>query len=189
MTHDVPTLATARLVLRPLTLDDAAAMQALFPHWAVVRHLADRVPWPYPPDGALTFCRDVALPAMARGAAWHWTLRLKDAPDAMIGCIDLRRGADDNRGFWLGLPWQGRGLMSEACDAVADFWFGTLNQPVLREPKAIANAASRRISAKSGMRVIAVEERGYVSGRLPTEIWEITRQEWRGRRAKSGRQA
>jgi hypothetical protein len=32
------------------------------------------------------------------------------------------------------------------------------------------------------MRVIATEERDYVSGRLLTEIWEITDGEWREKR-------
>ena len=44
------------------------------------------------------------------------------------------------------------------------------------------NIASRRISEKTGMRVIATEEREYVSGRLLTEIWEITADEWREKR-------
>jgi hypothetical protein len=32
------------------------------------------------------------------------------------------------------------------------------------------------------MRVIAREDRDYVSGRLPSELWEITAEEWRARR-------
>lgn len=85
---------------------------------------------------------------------------------------------EDNRGFWLGLPWQGQGFMSEACDRVTDYWFDMLNFPVLRTSKAIANTGSRRISEKQGMRLIATEEREYVAGRLPAEIWEISAAEW-----------
>ena len=72
--HVLPTLQTSRLLLLPLSLADAGAIQQRFPHWEVVRYLNDRVPWPYPEDGALSFLRDVALPAMARGEEWHWTL-------------------------------------------------------------------------------------------------------------------
>jgi len=61
---------------------------------------------------------------------------------------------------------------------VTDYWFQVLNFPVLRVPKAIANAASRRISEKQGMRIIDREDRDYVSGRLPSEIWETTAEEW-----------
>ena len=179
-----PTLETPRLFLRPLALSDAEQIQRVFPQWEIVRHLAAQVPWPYPSDGACKFIRDVALPAMERGEAWQWTLRLKSAPEQIIGAIDLRTKENDNRGFWLGLPWQGQGLMSEACEAVTDFWFETLKFPVLRAPKSIQNAASRRISEKQGMRMISSEERDYVSGRLPSEIWEITAEEWRARKVR-----
>jgi RimJ/RimL family protein N-acetyltransferase len=180
----VPTLTTQRLVLRPLELADAAQAQLLFPRWEIVRYLAKGVPWPYPPDGAHTHYRDVALPAMERGDAWHWSLRLKAEPEQMIGSIALLKGDKLNRGFWLGLPWHGRGLMSEAVDAVTDYWFDVLRFPILRAPKAIANVASRRISEKQGMRVIAREEHDYVCGRLPSELWEITAEEWRAYKTK-----
>jgi [ribosomal protein S5]-alanine N-acetyltransferase len=49
--------------------------------------------------------------------------------------------------------------------------------------KALENEASRRISQKQGMRVVASVERDYVCGRLPAEIWEITAEEWRARKA------
>lgn len=177
-----PALETARLLLKPVELADAPQIQALFPQWEIVRHLRNVIPWPYPPDGALYYLREMALPAIARGDAWHWTLRLKTDPEQMIGFISLIKGENENRGFWIGLPWQGRGLMSEACDAVTEYWFDVLKFPVLRVPKAIVNAASRRISEKQGMRVIATEERDYVCGRLMSEIWEITAEEWRARK-------
>jgi RimJ/RimL family protein N-acetyltransferase len=170
------------LILRPLELADAEQVQALFPQWEVVRYLNARVPWPYPPDGAYTFYRDVAMPAVERGEAWHWTLRLKTAPARIIGSIGLMNGDDKNRGFWIAPEWQRQGLMTEACDAVTDFWFFELKFPVLRVAKAIANTGSRRISENQGMRVIATEERDHVSGRHPAEVWEITAEEWKAKR-------
>ncbi len=180
----LPLLETPRLLLRPLELADAAQAQILFPQWEIVRYLTKQVPWPYPPDGAYRFYSDVALPAVERGDGWHWMLRLKSDNAQLIGSISLWRNENDNRGFWLGLPWQRQGLMSEACEVVTDYWFNVLKFPVLRAPKAIANTASRRISEKQGMRVIATLERDYVSGRLPAEIWEITADEWRARRRR-----
>ena len=177
-----PSLQTRRLLLRPLELADAAQVQIIFPRWEIVRYLANKVPWPFPPDGAESYYRNVALPAIERGEEWHWSLRLKTNPDQIIGAIDLRKRENENRGFWLGLSWQGQGLMTEACDAVTDFWFEILHFPLLRAPKAIANSASRRISEKQGMRLVATEERDYVCGRLLSEIWEITAEEWRARK-------
>src|ERR1700676_3309136 len=162
----IPTLETPRLLLRPLELADAEQAQVLFPHWEIVRYLDKIVPWPYPPDGAHTWYRDHALPAVERGEEWHWTLRLKSSPTQMIGSIGLRTKENNNRGFWLGLPWQGQGLMTEACESVTDYWFDVLKFPLLRAPKAVPNAVSRRISRKTTMRVVATEEREYVSGRF-----------------------
>src|SRR5215469_5926535 len=152
----VPRLETPRLELRPLELADAPQAQTLFPCWEVVRFLNNRVPWPYPEDGVATHYRDHILPAMERGDEWHWSMRLKSVPDQLIGSIGLMKG-QNNRGFWLGLPWHGQGLMTEAVEAGTAYWFEVLGLPVLRAPKAIANVASRRISEKTGMRVVELK--------------------------------
>lgn len=177
-----PTLETPRLLLRPLELADAEQAQLLFPQWEVVRYLANQVVWPFPPDGVFTFYRDTALPQAERGEAWHWTLRLKADPGRLVGAISLIKGDENNRGFWLAPQWHRQGFMSEACDAVTDYWFETLGFAILRVPKAAANTASRRISEKQGMRLVATKEGEYVSGRLLTEVWEISAEEWRARR-------
>jgi RimJ/RimL family protein N-acetyltransferase len=170
-------LETERLLLSPLQLADAEQVQRIFPHWEVVRYLTG-VQWPYPDDGALTYYRDFALPAVDRNEEWHWTLRLKTAPEQVIGQVSLMRKVNNNRGFWLGLPWQRRGYMTKAVEVATHYWFNALGFPVIRAPKAIVNTPSRRISEKSGMRIVAVEERDYVAGRLMAEIWEITAEEW-----------
>jgi RimJ/RimL family protein N-acetyltransferase len=174
-----PEGTTERLILRPLALEDAAQIQEIFPHWEVVRYLRNVVPWPYPPDGALRFLEDVALPQMQTGEAWHWALRLKSKPDQVIGSVGLNSNDEDHRGFWLGLPWHGKGLMTEACAWVNDFWFETMQFPVLRVSKAVANLASRRVSEKQGMRLVGTREKDYVSGRALSEVWETTAEEWR----------
>jgi len=179
-----PTLQTERVLLRPLQLEDAEQVQLLFPQWEIVQYLNARVPWPYPPDGVQSFYRDVLLPAVQRGDEWAWTLRLKTTPDKIIGALSLTRGENDNRGFWLAPEWHNRSLMTEAVIAANDFWFDVLGFTHLRVPKAVANTASRRISEKTGMHVIATEDRDFVCGRLPSEIWEITADEWRTHRAR-----
>jgi len=49
---------------------------------------------------------------------------------------------------------------------------------ILDSVKAAENIASRRISERSGIRVVQTTERDYVAGRLLAEVWEITRDEW-----------
>ena len=174
----IPEGRTERLILRPLSLEDAPQIQRLFPKWQVVKYLAAKVPWPYPPDGAEQFIRNAALPEMERAEAWHWTLRLRADPGRLMGLISLTLNEDENRGFWLDPTHRGHGYMTEACVWANDLWFETLGQPRLRAPKAVANRGSRRISQRMGMRVIRLETRDYVSGRLPSEIWEITAADW-----------
>ncbi len=177
----LPPLETSRLILRPLALTDADAIQALFPRWEIVRYLTRYVPWPYPADGALTFIRDTALPNMRAGTEWHWSIRLKAPPEPLIGAISLMDRPGDNRGFWLDPAFQGKGLMAEASAAVTDYWFDVLKRPVLRVVKAVDNVRSRRLSERAGMRLTGTATRDYVAGHLPEESWEITREEWLGR--------
>jgi hypothetical protein len=37
------------------------------------------------------------------------------------------------------------------------------------------------------MRLVGIVEKEYVSGRLPSEIWEITAEEWRAWKASAAR--
>jgi [ribosomal protein S5]-alanine N-acetyltransferase len=176
-----PVLETPRLILRPLELGDAEQVQPLFAQWEIVKHLNARVPWPFPEDGALTYYREGALPAIERGEEHHWMLRPRQNPGQIIGSICLVLHGNVNRGFWLALPWQRQGLMAEAVNVVNRFWFEVLGQPVLRTKKAIANQTSRAISIREGMCIVAQTEGDYVSGRLPEEHWELTAEEWRKR--------
>jgi RimJ/RimL family protein N-acetyltransferase len=183
----VPEGSTARLILRPLQIADAPQIQEIFPQWEIVRYLLNVVPWPYPPDGAYQHLSEIALPAIERGEQWVWTLRLTSAPNQIIGVINLRTGREDHRGFWLAPSHQRQGLMSEACAWANDYWFDTLGFAVLRVAKSVENTASRRISERQGMRMVGLIEKDYVSGRMASEVWEITAAEWRAWKAREGR--
>jgi ribosomal-protein-alanine N-acetyltransferase len=177
--NEVPPLETHRLLLRAMQEEDLPQIQSVFPQWEVVKYLNAKVPWPFPPNGVAVFFRETALPARLRGEEWLWTIRRKRDPERIIGAISLAKTENENRGFWLDPQMRGQGYMLEACDAVTEFWFEVLKFPVLRAPKAVANTGSRKISQKQGMRMIEQSERDYVSGRLSSELWEITAEEWR----------
>ncbi|MBT2341632.1 MULTISPECIES: GNAT family N-acetyltransferase [Pseudomonas] len=180
MSH-LPTFQTHRLILTPLQLADADAIQALFPHWEIVRYLDSRIPWPYPTDGALCYVRDHALPAIERGEEWHWMIRLASNPAQVIGSISLYDQPDNHRGFWLSPQWQGHGYMREVCEVINDYWFVTLDHAVMVVPKAVGNQASRRISEREGMRLLRTEEGKFVSGALGKEVWALDREHWLNR--------
>lgn len=175
-------LETEHLHLRPLSLDDAALIQSIFPIWEIVQWMADTVPWPYPSDGAMTFVSTIALPAMQQGKAWHWSIRSKADPHRLIGVISLKAGDENNRGFWIDPACQGHGFATEASDAVTDFWFNQLGNAVLRVPKAVGNIGSRRISEKQGMKIVKTLKLPFVSGLHDAELWEIDAADWRRHR-------
>ena len=104
-------LMTSRLILLPLDIADAPAVQARFPRWEIVRYLDAVVPWPYPPDGALTYISGLCLPGMLRGEEWHWSLRLRSAPGQLIGVISF--AAEAWRQSWV---LAGPGLAGEGAD-------------------------------------------------------------------------
>jgi len=185
MTFDLPLpptplLETERLILRPLRLADAPAIQRHFPQWEVVRNLLAKVPWPYPPDGAETNTRET-LTKMAAGEMLVWVMVLKDGrDDEAVGRVDLRPDAGDHemRGFWLAPEHWGRGLMTEAAEAVTAYAFETLRWPWIWVTNAADNAASHRIKEKQGFELMEVTEGEFVEGRKPREVWRLTREAW-----------
>jgi RimJ/RimL family protein N-acetyltransferase len=181
----IPTLETPRLMLRAITLDDAPAVQAKFPHWEIVQYIGAQVPWPYPADGAETNIK--AMLARAETSdAYAWAICLKQAPDELIGRIDLRPldpATRTQRGFWIAREHWGQGLVTEAANAVTDFAFRTLGWDELWVTNAAANTASSRVKARQGFTLVDVDEFAFVSGVQKREVWRITAAEWFARNA------
>ena len=124
----------------------------------MVRYLNAMVPWPYPEDGALHYLQAIALPAIARGEEWHWSLRLKSAPEQMIGNISLMDEQDNNRGFWLAPPWQGQGYMREAILSVVHHAFTVMDLSRIEAACLPENVASRGVLEKSGFKYEGVAQ-------------------------------
>jgi RimJ/RimL family protein N-acetyltransferase len=180
-----PFLLTRRLILRPLTLEDAPAIQKHFANWNVIQHIGGEVQWPYPGNGAETFLREDALPRMSKGDAHLWAICLKETSCNLIGIIEFRVVTDlsDHRGFWLAESYWGRGLMSEAVEAVNRFVFEDLGIDSFVEENAANNAASRRLKQKSGGEFLRYRESKYPSGERRSEVWKLTRDGWLAKRA------
>jgi RimJ/RimL family protein N-acetyltransferase len=178
-----PILITRRLILRPLEQRDAAAIQRLFPQWEVVRWLHAGIPWPYPQDGARTNVAQ-SLALRARDEKFFWAITLKGS-DELRGRIDLWAFDAENRdmrGFWLDPELHGRGLMTEAANAVTGYAFETLEWPSLYLTNAVENRASARVKEKQGAVEIARERHAFVSGEADRQVWLLTREAWLGRR-------
>lgn len=178
-------LITKRLILRPLRRADVLVIQRIFPRWIVARYLS-AVPWPYPRSGALQFLRKIALPGMRRGSDWLWAMTLRGGDGALKGIIHLRKGKT-NRGFWIAPECQRRGLMTEAVAAVNDFAFAQAGFKKLIISNAKPNRGSTRIKQKTAARLIGRGSERFVAGVLPTEIWELRKEDWEGWRKRNQR--
>lgn len=178
-----PILKTPRLTLRPLQPSDAPRIQELFPHWDVVKYMASVIPWPYPDDGASEYVK-YTLAKVASGERYSWALTLKeDGDDLLIGVIELMpANLEDSRGFWIGLPYQKQGYMTEAVAAVNDFAFDVLELPSLRLNNAEPNIGSHRLKEKSGATITKItDDVLFVSGKHRQIGWTLTRDQWRKR--------
>jgi RimJ/RimL family protein N-acetyltransferase len=178
---DTPTLQTDRLILRPLALSDAPAIQRHFNNWNIIQNLASVVPWPYPDDGAETFIR-LQLSKIAAGEdIYQWVLVLRSGDGQAIGNIAFRPRADNrkgNRGFWLAEPWWNRGLMTEAIASVNDFAFSTLGIESFHVCNVESNVASRRVKQKTGAVFVGMIELPHHNGLTRAEKWKVTRDSW-----------
>lgn len=189
MTFDLPlppppTLETDRLILRPIRLDDAPAIQRQFADWDVVKYLSALVSWPYPEDGATTYVAK-CLDDHARGVKFHWGITLKAGSDEIIGLIDLWPFDGEKRtmrGFWLARAYWGQGLMTEAAEKVTAYAFEGLGWPFLYFSNAEPNRGSHRVKEKQGAKLIDVTTAAYVSGEHQRVTWLLTQEAWAARR-------
>ncbi len=175
-----PVLETDRLILRPISLDDAPAIQKHFNNWEIIKYLSKQVPWPYPDDGAEIFIREKALPRMEAGEAYIWAIILKNNADEPIGMIDFTfesKGQSD-RGFWLAEPHHKRGLMTEAVSAVNDHVFFECGVKKIVVTNALGNEGSRRVKEKTGAKFLKIVELEHNNGQIKSELWEVTREAW-----------
>ena len=175
-----PILKTARLVLRPPTLDDAPAIQRQFERFEVVRYLNKTVPWPYPPDGASYFLEQVLQPCVDAGREQAWVITLDSV---LIGFIHLVAAGDENRGFWLTPEYWGRGLMREASDRVTDYAMDELGWDLISSGNAASNVASSRVKQSQGFVRMAVFLKEFVGGTEDYEQWTLTREVWLSRKS------
>ncbi len=175
----IPQLETTRLILKGVTLENAADYEKYFVDYEVIRHLSNVVPWPYPKNGVREFLENIALPQQGK-TQWLWGIFLKANPSELIGAIDLGRVAKPtHRGFWLGRKFWGQGYMTEAIVAVTDCAFKELNFEKLIFGNAVGNQASRRVKEKTAARFIGTQKAIFVDpAHSELEMWELTKEDW-----------
>jgi len=83
-------------------------------------------------------------------------------------------------GYWLGVPFWGRGYATEAVRAVIDYGFGALGYEVLHSGARVSNPASRRVLEKcgfqwSGVRLCRIRA---INSAAPIDRFRLDRRLW-----------
>lgn len=153
-----PVLKTERLTIRPPRQDDHLA-------WSRLRRASQQALKPWEPSWAIdhlshaSFRRRVRWSAreIAAGRAYPLLLfeRVPGVGPTLVGGLTIehvRLGAamSASLGYWLGVGATGRGLMTEALEAVTAYAFETLNLSRLEAACLPENGPSRRLLLRCG---------------------------------------
>mgnify|MGYP001267565938 CR=1 FL=1 len=141
-----PTLLTQRLILRPPQLGDAEPIARYLNDMAVAGNLA-RVPHPYYLSDAQAWLRSQRIDL----AASEVSFAIELAGQGYVGHIGYQPvGEAAVIGYWLGKPFWGRGIMSEAAAAAVDWFFGATDAQAIHSGVFHFNAASLAIQKRLG---------------------------------------
>ncbi|MDH0316880.1 GNAT family N-acetyltransferase [Aeromonas caviae] len=137
------------LVLRPLAPADESAIQHYCSDEALARYTLN-IPHPYP-DGAARdwLAMSGRKAALGLGRTWALTLPIGDEPAPLLGVISLHWHGE--LAWWVGAPWQNRGLATRAGHLVRQFAFEQWHLPALTARHMPGNLASGRVMEKTGM--------------------------------------
>jgi RimJ/RimL family protein N-acetyltransferase len=137
-------IATPRLTLRAPIRGDVPDLVRLADNPVIAERLA-RLPSPYTRADGIAFVEIFAQRADER----PYAMVLDDRFIGVVG-LSFHPGAPPELGYWLGEPWWGRGLMSEAAKAVCDAAFATRRIDRIIARALPTNLASQRVLEKLG---------------------------------------
>lgn len=153
-----PTLQTARMTLRPLSLDDWEPYAAA---WADARMTAFIGGQPRTRNESWgKFLQGIGLWPVLGYGYWSFVDRETGAFLGNGGLASFERGIAELTGFpeagWAFVPeaW-GKGLATEAMGAVLDWADAALDRPEIRCIIDPGNTASQRVAAKLGFQFLA----------------------------------
>lgn len=181
-------IVTTGLLLRPLAAADAPAVaeQCADP---LISETTLTVPRPYSLEDASRF---IEFSRAARERGEMLGLGIFDdgdgrgAPWRLVGTCGLVFTPRDRRaelGFWIGVPFWGRGYATEAAGAIVDFGFRVLALERIHAGHFAGNEASGRVQHKLGMVREGVLRKHHVrfGERRDLVVWAVLREEWLAR--------
>jgi RimJ/RimL family protein N-acetyltransferase len=162
--------------LRPFVPEDAPSLALHANDVAVWRNLRDAFPHPYALEHAVAYLQHV----VSRPPGQHLAIVVEGHA---VGSVGLQLGTDVERisaelGYWLGAPFWGRGIMTEAVRAFVDDSFDRFSLRRIFALPYAHNPASCRVLEKAGfqlegtMRQSAIKEGRVSDQRLYARVRE-----------------
>lgn len=148
---EIPRLETERLVLRPFSSKDAPDVQRLAGDVAVADTTLN-IPHPYY-DGRAEEWILTHQPDFDEGKGVTFAITLRETGE-VIGAISLRIENRFNRagmGYWIGMPYWGKGYCTDAVKAVIAYGFDDLKLNKILASYLPRNPASGRVMEKASM--------------------------------------
>jgi len=158
-------IRTERLVLRELKLEDAAAFSELVGDYDVAK-MTGSLPHPFPLYSA-EFKIMYMRRQKQRGLAYPYAITRNGGE--LIGVMDLFRCAPDAAleiGYWIGKPYWGQGLSTEAAKAIIQEAKTTLGVQALVAGAFADNPASLRVLQKLGFKPTGIENMYFSMARM-----------------------
>ncbi|MDE5621599.1 MAG: GNAT family N-acetyltransferase [Alistipes sp.] len=150
-------LETRRTILRPWRPEDAEDLYAC----ASDERVGLAADWP--PHRSVEESRTVIRDLFSAPETWAVVLRETGRP---AGCVGLLFGGaghvpladgEAEAGYWIGVPWWGRGLIPEALAALLRHAFDDLGLSAVYCCSFPENVASQRVQEKCGFRFLRTE--------------------------------
>ncbi len=168
---------TARLRLRALAAADAPVIERLAGDWEIARYTA-HIPHPYPNGAAAPWIEETWTEASMGKKVVAAIERRTDG--LLVGCIelDLTHGAGTGSlGYWVGRPYWGTGIASEAAAAMMALGFERLGLAQIEATAVPANRRSIRVQEKLGLGLIGERDEAAParSGPMRVEVRALTR--------------
>lgn len=181
-----PVLETDRLRLRPLASRDAPAVAELAGRREIWQTTLN-IPHPYEPAMAVEWIAGHE-PAFRRLQLVNFGLFERPTGD-LVGTVGLSLKLEHRRGelgYWIGVPFWGRGYATEAVRALIDWAFPTFDLHRVEAHHFEGNDASGAVMRKVGMSYEArVREPVLKDGKfLDIHAYAILRKEWEALKAR-----
>ena len=152
-----PELHAERLLLRPLTQDDAAKIQMMASDKRIAEMTAN-IPHPYPEGAAAAWIsKHQSNWQQRRQVSYGIALLPQQDIIGAIGLV-LRETNIAELGYWIGVDYWGNGYATEAVEQIIAFGFSTRSLKCVEATALSRNPASGRVLLKSGFVLSRTEE-------------------------------